>query len=71
MMRQPVKNEEYRIWTHMGVGDVVHLSTFSLDTSEAIDEYLDMLQDLGYKRIYWRGLEQAVLTEQIITTMMP
>ena len=58
--------EDYKIYHQMGVGDAVNLSTFSLDTPEAIDEYLDVLEDLGYKRIYWRGLEQAIMTDQFV-----
>ena len=30
--------EDYKIYHQMGVGDAVNLSTFSLDTPEAIDE---------------------------------
>lgn len=58
--------EDYKIYHQMGTGDAVHLSTFSLDTPEAIDDYLDALQDMGYMRIYWRGLEQAIMANQFV-----
>ena len=57
--------EEYKIYHSIGPGDVANLSSYGLDTPEAIDEYLDTLEDLGINRIYWRGLELSIITNQL------
>ena len=57
--------EDYRIYHSVTVGDMIWGQTYALDTPEAIDEYLDVLQDMGFSRIYWRGLQMAVMANQL------
>ena len=57
--------EDYRIYHSVTVGDMIWGQTYAMDTPEAIDAYLDVLQDMGFSRIYWRGLQMAVMANQM------
>ena len=57
--------EDYKIYISVTTGDMIWGQDYSFDTPEAIDEFLDVLQDMGFSRIYWRGLQMAVMANQL------
>ncbi len=54
--------------TYVSTGDNLWVAdTPPMDTPAAIDAMLDMFEDFGYRRIYWRGLQQS-LWNQVMET---
>jgi len=54
--------------TYVSTGDNLWVAeTPPIDTPEAIDALLDLFEDFGYRRIYWRGLQQALWNKVMVT----
>lgn len=55
--------DDYVIAHYMTLGDALVGESTNYDTAEGVDSYLDLIEEVGINRLYWRGIQQFIMSE--------